>query len=479
MCGCFLVQTAQESSLSPFDVSAIHDSVSKELEPVRLLSTSHAEPRSDEPEAKVKPSDRKDTLSLSTKLMRHLQGPKYLAFKNKGTQPPGSRKDNDSKRCGSSTKEKESHEERCNEAIRVCERNIERCSPIPVLIAVSAPLHRLIDFSELLFLQTLIETQHAAQADYPPGLRFILRLEDLTQETLLLPDSIPLVRQHCARYLSDVRSLISAIGANQFVTIAAESELMDREVFLRTFSDANLVIESLSEKTLSGVAPLDSDIDQLRKIGWKGDLTAEIINHFAQIQHSILQLPFLSPTNVSDPPIRVLDHRSDSSFASHLIAAITSRRNCNGSGTSLIPSVNETGFLELSLMPPVPSTHTPPTRLFRRSLSQQHCKAEHPYWRCTATVKTTGKAEYFVKVLEAGSPQLEQLQNGSEMIQVTATLPAPVNSTHDIVSQFPDYARALPTFPSFLRALSAVDNERDSSSHTCCARVSFVVHCIP
>lgn len=108
----------------------------------------------------------------------------------------------------------------------VVRRAIDQSRPIPVLIAsaaVKVPIGESADVAELSALRMLAHLQTRVQRHYSPGMHFRVRLEDLT-EYVLSPD-VPDVGMHINQYTETMRTLVSALGYENFIILVSESDL--------------------------------------------------------------------------------------------------------------------------------------------------------------------------------------------------------------------------------------------------------------
>lgn len=282
-------------------------------------------------------------------------------------------------------------------------------SPIPVLIVASAcklPLHgHGADIAEVLFVRMLIDLQIKMKSIFAPGVKFIVRFEDLTL-MVLFPELTDLQKK-TQEYIEAFRQIISMMKADHFIAIRPESHMMSTYQFMLKARQASELFHRYILAT-DAIGPLPSEIDiqeagspydefdsrdthaaeddeqyarrvggvalellnSLQALGWKGGVSYEL-RTWLRTRYTKLYAS-QNPEDREEAMCRYL-------------GCIPTRRELNGVGC--FPAETPFGRLEIGLVPPLPDTPEISTRVYYRSFPLVLSKSKAPFWRCKAIAR--------------------------------------------------------------------------------------------
>jgi len=277
---------------------------------------------------------------------------------------------------------------------------------IPVLIPASAcklPLHgQKADIAEVLFIRMLRELQYRICSIYPPGFKFIIRLEDLTLMTLF-PESRD-IHDNTQEYIKTFRHMLTLMKADHFITLRPESSLMATyhffikhqeitQLFGNYINATDLLRNSVFKDNKScnhnhDEMPVFNDTENDEELAKKsGGIASEsltILQSLGWLRGVSFQMrDWLRETYKKRfPSLSQLDH--DCTMF-RFLSCILVRKLLNGIG--LNESEAPFGRLEIGLIPPLPDTPEFSTRAYYRSCPLTLTKSKAPFWRCCGVIR--------------------------------------------------------------------------------------------
>lgn len=151
--------------------------------------------------------------------------------------------------------------------------------PIPFMVPWGSekPNGSSIDSAELGALKTLSCLYHRVQKFYLPGLKFNLRIEDISAPHLF-HERADQARDEARIYTSDLVDLINILDL-RFINPVPESSLIDEETFNITADDILPIMFDYITSISAGISA-ESTFKRLCEKGWSGKIKAETFNFY-------------------------------------------------------------------------------------------------------------------------------------------------------------------------------------------------------
>jgi hypothetical protein len=159
----------------------------------------------------------------------------------------------------------------------VVRRAMDRHAPIPILVPWGASKQGpwSVDIAEVMGLRQLECMDQRVSAQYAPGVRFALRLEDLTDGTMF--EGVPGYSLKTSEYVQSFTRLVRVLNLGRIVTVRLESEMMDeREHKWRVKENAGKLMEAMGIE--DGVLRKEYLRRELPE--WAGDLDQEHLDFY-------------------------------------------------------------------------------------------------------------------------------------------------------------------------------------------------------
>lgn len=252
----------------------------------------------------------------------------------------------------------------------------EANEPIPILMPWGSkkPDNGTIDVAEVGALKTLIALQERVKRFYDPGIKLIIRVEDLSGDYLFREEG-PDALKASEMYVEEFINLVDVMGL-PFVELKLERDLMNEHVYIALADEMRPVFSRyLNETGAFGIVddPSLKSYQQLERLGWKGFIPWE------QRDFYITRYARAWPDMSAGGHIEKL---------AGYFASILARIKLRGYGSEQWGK----RFINLSFAPPVPGT--PPAfaerRLYYRTLPENMARTHIPPWRAHGFLQSSG-----------------------------------------------------------------------------------------
>lgn len=172
-------------------------------------------------------------------------------------------------------------------AIRAVIRDcIENNKPLPILVpwgSKKTKNYESVDVAELGALKQLACLQKRVTSFFAPGIQVRMRMEDVSGYSLFM-DEIEHARPSTIRYCKDFSVLVRALGMDSYVEPILESTLFLEEYYAATTKEylPLFVAYLMASEDGPGSGKAFVTFEDLRRIGWQGNIPAEQRNFYYQ-----------------------------------------------------------------------------------------------------------------------------------------------------------------------------------------------------
>lgn len=165
---------------------------------------------------------------------------------------------------------------------KVIRKYVELQHPIPFLSPWGSEKSdgSSIDIAEVCALRTIESLQDRIVSHFKPGIIVNIRLEDVSAPHLFY-HTPNVARANARKYCFDFESLVRVMNFSSFINPVKESSLVDEAAFnemadsiVPTMSDYVAAIKSENSQRA------DLIFSRLEKMGWKGNLSLEVVNYY-------------------------------------------------------------------------------------------------------------------------------------------------------------------------------------------------------
>jgi len=253
--------------------------------------------------------------------------------------------------------------------LQIIKSAIENDVAIPVLVGAGTKKpknNESIDIAELSALKVLSTLNEQVCVYHKKGLSIVIRLEDLTGRMLETENQF----DSMDKYVFDFKKLVKILEYDNFITIKAESDMVNLEDFRKKFQT---FLPKFSNYISCGNTQNKKALDE---IGWRGEIP-EIMRkyYYERYEHSY--------------PNR--DQVFYEIMLSKYFAATMARHYLKATG-------DQNNSIQISFVPPTPGVptglHTP--RVYYCTTFMKQTKMHVPFWR----------AKGFLKIEESGDVKI-------------------------------------------------------------------------